>query len=336
MALVNVIKHDQSNDTLFIWKHPETEIKIGSQLVVHETQEAVFVKNGEIFDVFGPGTHTLVTGNIPLLEKLINLPYGGATPFSTEIWFINKLVKRDLKWGTQKPVPLLDDTLNFPVSIRAFGKWGARLKDGVKFIRQIVGTQFQGDTDKISNYFIGEITQRVVNVISNQVTNNKQSFLSLSSMVDELSAQTLDAIVPELERFGLEVVNFNIESITIPPAELEKIQDVLSKAMEAKKLSEVQDVNDFYRVIKSFEVLDKAAENQGEGSAVGALLGAGIGLGAGLPIGQQIGANLNTQSDTTSETDPTKRLKKAKQLFADGLINEDEYTKLKSNILKDI
>ena len=336
MALVNILKHDQADDTLFVWKHPETEIKIGSQLVVNESQEAIFVKNGELLDVFGPGTHTLVTGNIPLIEKLISLPFGGTSPFSAEVWFANKLVKRDLKWGTQQPIPLIDETLGFPVSVRAFGKWGARLRDSKKFVRQIVGSQFHGDTQKINNYFTGEITQRIVNVISNQVTNNKQSFLSLSAMLDDLSADTQAAITPELDRFGIEVVNFNIESITVPSSELQKIQDVLAKAMEAKKLSEVENINDYYRIIKSFEVLDKAAENQGEGSAVGALLGAGIGLGAGLPIGQQISENLNTQTQSSAGQDMVARLEKAKMLFTDGLINEEEYAQLKKDILKDI
>ena len=127
MALVNVLKYEAPDDSIFVWKHPSNQIKIGSQLIVGEGQQAIFVKGGQALDCFDPGTHTLVTGNIPLIDKLINLPFGGDTPFSAEVWFVNTTVKRDLKWGTPSPIPLMDATLGFPVSARAFGKWGQRL-----------------------------------------------------------------------------------------------------------------------------------------------------------------------------------------------------------------
>ena len=133
MALIDVLKHDQPSDEEFVWKFPSEDLKIGTQVIVNESQEAVFVKGGEVLDILGPGTHTLSTGNIPILNKLINLPFGGDTPFSAEVWFVNKTVKRDLKWGTPSPVPLMDLTLGFPVSIRSFGKWGARISDARPF-----------------------------------------------------------------------------------------------------------------------------------------------------------------------------------------------------------
>ena len=111
MALVDVLKYEAPDDSVFVWKHPSNQVKIGSQLIVGEVQLAFFLKGGQALDCFDPGTHTLVTGNIPLIDKLINL-LGGDTSFSAEVWFVNTTVKRDLKWGTPSPIPLMDATLD--------------------------------------------------------------------------------------------------------------------------------------------------------------------------------------------------------------------------------
>src|SRR5262249_38106687 len=111
MALMHRIKRDETADDQVVWKFPSEEIRIGSQLIVNQSQEAIFVKGGQALDVFGPGTHTLSTANIPLLSKLINLPFGGETPFTAEIWFVNRTAKRDLTWGTPAPIQLFDRNL---------------------------------------------------------------------------------------------------------------------------------------------------------------------------------------------------------------------------------
>ena len=139
MALIDRIKHDAETDDLLVWKSPREDIRIGSQLIVNQSQEAVFVKGGQVLDLFGPGTHTLTTANIPLLRKLVNLPFGGQSPFTAEIWYINKTVKGGLKWGTKAPIPVIDPKYNFPVSVRAVGKWGLRIADSRSFVAQIVG-----------------------------------------------------------------------------------------------------------------------------------------------------------------------------------------------------
>ena len=113
MALIDVIKYNAPNDDEFVWKYPSESIKLGTQLVVNEGQEAIFVKGGQALDKFNPGTHTLISGNIPLLEKIVNLPFGGDTPFTAEIWFINTTVKRDLKWGHQVQYLFLTKQLAF-------------------------------------------------------------------------------------------------------------------------------------------------------------------------------------------------------------------------------
>ena len=104
MALISVIKYEAPDDNVFVWKYPPEMIKHGTKSVVTDWPIAIFVKCGLSLDIFEPGTHTLSTGNIPLIEKLINLPFGGDTPFTAEVWYVNTTVKRDLTWGTPSPI----------------------------------------------------------------------------------------------------------------------------------------------------------------------------------------------------------------------------------------
>lgn len=339
MALIDRVKYDSPDDTSFVWKFPSEDLKIGAQVVVNESQEVIFVKSGNVLDVLKGGTHTLTTGNIPLLNKLINLPFGGSTPFTAEVWYVNKTVKRDLKWGTPSPIQIMDETLGFPVSVRSFGKWGVRINDTRSFVTQIVGSQLTADDKKISSYFQGEIIQKLSRTIATAINVNKISILQITSSLNEISELVNKLIVKEFERFGLEIVNFNIESINIPEEEMTKIQKVFEKTLEAKELSKTQ-VGGAFNAIKTFEVLNSAAENPSDAAGVGAMLGAGIGLGAGLPLGAQLGQKLNiNENQATSgnnSEDPSVRIKKLKSMLEEGLITEEQFNQKRDEILKDI
>jgi len=335
MALIDVVKYNAPDDSSFVWKYPSEKLKIGTQVIVNQGQEVLFVKGGQALDILGPGTHTLNTGNIPILEKLINLPFGGNTPFTAEVWFINKTVKRDLKWGTQKPIQIFDNTIGFPVSVRSFGKWGVRIDNSRAFVIQITGSQTFTDDQKINDYFTGEILQSLSKIIASAININNISILQITSSLDELSKLSRDMMAKEFERFGLEIVNFNIESINIPEEEMKKIQNVFEKTLEAKELSKVE-LGAGFSAIKTFEVLNAAASNESEGSggSVGAMLGAGIGLGAGLPLGSQLGQKMDIQNENKS-TDPSQKLKKLKELLDEELITKDQYDIKREEILKD-
>ncbi len=334
MALIDRVKYDSPDDTSFVWKFPSEDLKIGSQVIVNESQEVIFVKGGQALDILKSGTHTLTTGNIPLLNKLINLPFGGDTPFTAEVWYVNKTVKRDLKWGTPSPIQIMDSTLGFPISVRSFGKWGARIDDSRSFVTQIVGSQLTADDKKINSYFTGEIIQNLSKTVATAINVNKISILEVTSSLNELSNLVTQLIVKEFQRFGIEIVNFNIESINIPDEEMKKIQSVFEKTLEAKELSKAQ-VGGAFNTIKTFEVLNSAAENPTDGAGVGAMLGAGIGLGAGLPLGNQLGQKLDI-SDNKDNIDPTQRLKKLKEMLEQGLITEEQFNIKRDEILKDI
>jgi membrane protease subunit (stomatin/prohibitin family) len=363
MAIIDRIKYDAPSDDAIVWKFPSESIRLGAQLIVNESQDAVFIKGGKAMDTFGAGTHTLSSDNIPLLSKLINLPFGGKTPFAAEVWYVNKTVKRDLKWGTKGPVQVIDPQYNFPVSVRAFGKWGMRISDARSFLVQLVGSQVSSDrqssrklvddlqsisdprmryigTERVEEYFAGEILQRLSDALAKYFVEKGVSVFQVSAKINELSAFLAGDIGPEFERFGIEIVNFNVERISIPEEEQKKFQEILSKRMEIEQISKAQ-VGQAYTTMRTFDTLEKAAENEGGGAGqmLGAGLGLGVGLGAGVPIGQQVGSAMNVQpqegklEEGESPDDPMAKLQKLKQMLDGGLISQEEFDQKKKQIL---
>jgi membrane protease subunit (stomatin/prohibitin family) len=334
MALVDRIKFDSPSDTILVWKFPSEELHLGSQLIVNQSQEAVFVKGGEVFDVFGPGTHTLATGNLPLLSAVVDFPFGGKTPFSAEVWYVNKTVKRDLRWGTTSPVPLLDPEFNYPISVRAYGRYGVRVTDSRLFVREIVGTLRWADSEKLNEYFVGEIHQKFSAALANFITGQSVSIFKINGLLNELASASLEAISPEFARFGIEVVNYNVERVSIPDDELQKFQAVFGRRMEIDQISKAQ-VGQAYTTMRTFDTLEKAAANEGGGA--GALLagglGLGVGVGAGVPLGQKLGESLGV-SASENESDPVKRLRTLKSLFDQSLISAEEYDLRRKAILE--
>jgi len=340
MAVIDRIKFDSPSDDIIVWKFPSEELHLGSQLIVNQSQEALFVKGGQVFDLFGPGTHTLSTANIPFLEKLINLPFRSNTPFTAEVWYVNKTVKRNLKWGTKSPIPIIEPKYNFPVNIRAFGLWGIRIEDSRNFLKQIVGTLYNADSRKVHDYFIGEIVQRLSNILAKYFVVGGISIFDINTKLDELSALATEAISPEFKRFGIEIINFNIERISIPDDELKKFQEIFGKRMEIEQISQAK-VGQAYVTMRTFDTLEKAAENGGAaGSIMAGGLGLGVGIGAAVPIGQQMGKsmdiNLHGQNLTNTENDHVARLQKVKQLLDAGLITPEEFQTKKKEILDNI
>jgi len=238
VAVVDRIKFDAPSEEILVWRYPGEQLRLGSQLVVSQSQEAVFVKRGEALDVFGPGTHTLSTGNLPLLHRLVNLPFGGDTPFTAEVWFVNKTVRRDLKWGTKTPIPIIDSVYNYPVNVRAYGRWGLRITDSRSFVTQIVGTLKMTDTARIEEHFIGEIDQKFSDAMAEFFEKQKTSVFQANAQLNELSTFTGSAISREFGRYGVEIVNFNIKRISIPKEEMDKFQEVLGKPMESDQVGQ--------------------------------------------------------------------------------------------------
>ena len=336
MAILDVVKLDVASDDFIVQKfssEKQWELDLGSQLVVNEGQEAIFVKGGVALDIFTPGTHTLVSANIPLMSSISNSLFGGTTPFTTEVWFINKTAKRDLRWGTPQRIPVMEATLGFPINVGACGQWGFRIADSRSFVTQIVGAQLLADSQKVYSYFIGEIYEKFGQTI-NSILGNGTPFFSINSQLTAISEIVKKAVEEDFSRFGIELVNFNISSINIPPQEMAQIQSVMSKRMEMQQLSNVQ-VGQGYVTAKSFEVMQEAAKNTGAAGAVmGAATGLGLGFGAAVPMTQAMSNSV--QPGIAPADSPVARLEMLKQMYDKGLLTQDEYEQKKIKIINDL
>jgi len=286
-----------------VYKHPSEELVFGSQLIVSQSQEAIFFKEGSALDVFGPGTHTLSTANLPLLHKLISLPLGGKTPFSAEIYFINKVRKLDFHWGTIDPIQLVDPKFQLLLRVRAFGTFGISISNSRSFVTQIVGA-LKGaqvtDHQNVVKYIKGLVVSKTKDALANAIIRNQTSLLEISTQLTFLSDACRDLVLPEFDRYGLELVNFYIESINAPDEDLEQLKTALGNRAEFNILGDER-----YTRMRTLDVLEESAKQSGDGT-VSSGLGLGIGLGAGIGLGNVM-SNLASQLD--SKTPPVVKIK---------------------------
>jgi len=300
---------------------------LGSQLIVQSTQEAIFRKNGQNVDFFEAGSHTLSTNNLPILNSLVKLPFGGKTPFAAEIWFLNKTPKRDLKWGTTSPIPLIDPKFGIPVNVRAFGQWGIEISDSITFIDQMVGARNFADTTQIYEYFRGELIQDISEIISNAISSGSLSVFNINAALSNIATAASETFGSRLKKYGITLTNLSFDRINIPQEELEKMQGIMLKRMEAEQLGSVQ-VSDSFKTIKTFDILSEAAKNEG-GGVLPVLTQIGLGSALAGSAATQMAAS------KPQEIGIEEKLKKLKSLFDGGLINANEYELKKTKLLED-
>ncbi len=283
MALLDVVQWDNKPGEV-IFRFEEGAIALGSQLIVKEGQEAIFFKNGQALDSYGPGRHTLSTGNVPILEKLINLPFGGKTPFPAEVYFINRTEIPNLKWGTKQPMQLMDPIYNLPVPIRAFGAYSIRILDIKPFLIMATGTWRAFTTEAIGSALRDQaILPKTQDLISEFMIKQNITILKLSAYYDEIGAAGKAKLNEDFSSFGIELVRFAVESINIPDDD-ENVKR-LKKALADK--AEMNIMGEDYKVKRTFDTMEKAASNEG---MAGGMVGAGMGVGVGQQMGQMMGS----------------------------------------------
>lgn len=283
MALLDVVQWDNKPGEV-IFKFEEGAIALGSQLIVKEGQEAIFFKNGQALDSYGPGRHTLSTGNVPILEKLVNLPFGGKTPFPAEVYFINKTEIPNLKWGTKQPMQLMDPVYNLPVPIRAFGSYSIRINDIKSFLITATGTWRAFTTEAIGTAFRDmAILPKVQDLVAEFMIKQNITVLKLPAYYDEIGAGGKAKLGDDFTSFGVELVRFAVESINIPDDD-ENVKR-LKKALADK--AEMNIMGDDYKVKRTFDTMEKAASNEG---MAGGMVGAGMGVGMGQQMGAMMGS----------------------------------------------
>ena len=180
MALVNVIRYE-NNPREVVGKYKENDIRIGSQLIVYPAQTAIFVKGGAILDEFTSGTYTISNENIPLLNKLINFPFGSESPFAAEVWFVNQTAILDCKWGTATPLQIEDPKYKVIVPIKAYGQYGFKVTSPRLFIESFIGNMPSFETEKLGDYFKGIIQSKLSTIVTEAMLATQASVVNISS-----------------------------------------------------------------------------------------------------------------------------------------------------------
>ena len=283
MAAIDRIKWDSASSDL-VYKWPSDSLTLGSQVIVNESQEAIFYKSGQALDLLGPGTHMLETANIPLLKKLINAPFGGETPFTAEVYLINKNLSLAHGWGTQSPVMIRDAEYKIPIPVRGYGTYALRVTNSWELVVQIAGAK-QGATTaaEISTKLLNSpINACMQQGIGDYLIKKKIPVLEIASFALEISDHVQELLKNRYQNFGVELVNFTIESISFDEEHPNFVR-LSSHLDEAARLNiegqAFRSNEDYYRAERQYDVLGAAAQNSG---AAGALMSGAMGLGMGF------------------------------------------------------
>ena len=269
MAMFDIIEWTDNSGTQLVKRVPENgsgEFRLGSQLIVRETQAAVFFKDGQGRDTFSAGRHTLSTANLPILTKILSIPFGGKSPFRAEVIFVSLQTFLDQKWGTREPIPFRDTDLGI-VRLRAFGNYTMRVTEPQLFVTSVVGSRGVFTTEAIGDYLRSVIVSRFNDVLG----ENMKSVLDLAMIYDELGIALKTRIQTDFAKFGVEVQDFFIQAIT-PPEEVQKAMD------KRASMGAVGDLNKFTQ-FQAANAMEAAANNPGGGAGAAMGLGAGAGLG---------------------------------------------------------
>lgn len=330
--IADIIKYEGDNTT-FIWKHPCEDFNALTQLIVHESQEAIFMMNGQALDLFGPGRYTLETQNIPLIGKALNIPTGGQTPFHCEVYFINKTEQMAIKWGTDSKVQFMEPTFNFPLAIGASGEMSLRVKDSRKLLIKLVGTEdFLGQAG-LTRYFRAFLMTRVKSYIAQVIQQQKINIFEIDAHLNELSAALMKLLQPDFDDYGIALERFFLTTVVKPDGEptYEKFKSlyfrqyaditearirqqtqvidaeteaqktvIASQAMATKRAQEGYT----YQQERGFDVAQDVAKNEATGQFTNMGVGLGTMAGVGGAVGGLVGNAVNGALDSAGSPQP--------------------------------
>ena len=334
MAFASVIKYEGNNKT-FVWKYPEEDFNTSSQLIVHESQEAIFFKDGKALDLFGAGRYTLETQNIPIIGRLLNIATGGETPFHCEVYFINKTEQLNIKWGTDTKVQYIEPTYNFPISVGACGEMSLVVNDSRKLLTKIVGTQNELTQEQVVMMFKGFLMTKIKPYIAKQMRENKINIFEIDEHLQEFSNDLKQMLVVDFDDYGVELSKFIVTTFMKPEDDpmFRKFKDLYfrnyadvaeaklnqqvelikaetsaqkvvidSKAQATKRAQEGYT----YQQERGFDVARDLAKNDAKGQFTN--LGIGLGTMAGVGVGMSHIVNdalNNANSNNISQNNAT-------------------------------
>jgi membrane protease subunit (stomatin/prohibitin family) len=288
--LVDIVEWIDDSQHTLVWRYPRyrNQIKYGAQLIVRPGQSAVFVHQGRIADVFGPGHYGLETKNLPILSTLMGWMHGFDSPFKAEVYFVSTRQLTDLKWGTSNPVPLRDADFG-PVRVRAFGTYTLRAIDPGRLLSELVGTDGVYEAEEVSALLRSIISMTFADVVS----SSGISVLDLAENYSELSETLRQEVVSRIDdEFGLEIPQLYIVNVSVP-AEVERALDARAS------MNAIGDMNAF-QAYQLGNAMPEAAANP-----AGGLAGAGVGLGMGLAMTNSMGGMMGGSGPAPSTAPPT-------------------------------
>lgn len=371
---VDVIKNRSDNDTL-IYQNPEEDFNNGTTLVVGPGEQAIFVYQGMIEQVFNPGSYTLTTANYPFLSRLRNSLSGGVSSFHSLIYFVRTATSREIMWGTQTPIKVYDKALGdkfqgigVETEVRARGAYRISVDDCGIFLTQLIGNNYDlTDQESIREFFRNQFLGHIISILTRELTQFDGPLISVPANAVNYAKTIEDEIAPIVAEYGLKVLNFSISAIDIVDNEArQEAQELVSKNREQLygrmaqgegeaayaqgKQAAYETFGTNYQQAEVLQAMNKAAANTG--SEGGSLLGAGMGLTMGAGMGQVIPGMVNQamgQAQPTvptggaapigtqqESTDPVERLSKLKEMLSKELISQEEYEAKKADILKEM
>lgn len=335
---IDVLQWTEDSDGTLAWRFPMAglEIQNGATLVVRESQMALFVDEGKVADVFGPGTYKLTTQTLPVLTYLKNWDKLFESPFKSDVYFFSTRQQVDQKWGTPQPITVRDAEFG-AVRIRAFGNYAYRVVDPKKFHTEISGTREAYTVQDLDGQLRGLIMQQ----ISVAIAQSKIPFLDLAAN-QLLFAQALSqALNPAMEGYGLKLEAMTVQSISLP----EELQKVLDQKIGMGMVG--NDMGKFMQY-QTAQAIPKMAEGVGAGGDAGGLAGAGLGMGAGVAMGQILAQNMQSALQGSAPAagaaaaatvgvkpeDVMATLEKLGELKAKGILTDEEFNAKKAELLK--
>ncbi len=356
--IAEIFKYEGDNST-FIWKHPCEDFNSLTQLIVHESQEAVFFMNGQALDLFGPGRYTLETQNIPLISKALNRATGDKTPFHCEVYFINKTEQMSIKWGTDSKVQYVDPIYSFPISIGASGEMSLRAEDSRKLLIKLVGTENFLGQQKLVSFFRAFLMTRVKTYIAQVMKANAINIFEIDENLTSFSDNIKKLLAPDFADYGISLERFFVTAIVKPDgdrqyekfkelhfrqyadiaeaklrqqtaiinAETEAQRTVIdSKAQATKRAQEGYT----YAQERGFDVAEQVAQNE----AVGQFTNMGVGLGTMAGVGGAVGSVVGNAVNGAMNAAQTEQPQTAQATAAASAQPADDMAAFKAKVEK--
>lgn len=370
--IADIIKYEGDNTT-FIWKHPCEDFNSLTQLIVHESQEAIFMMNGQALDLFSAGRYALETQNIPKIGKALNRATDGQTPFHCEVYFINKTEQMAIKWGTDSKVQFMEPTYNFPISIGASGEMSLRAEDSRKLLLKLVGTENFLRQENLTRYFRAFLMTKVKSYLAQVIREQKISIFEIDECLNEISSALLKMLQLDFADYGIALERFFITTIVKPDGEAsyEKFKSlhfrqyadiaeaklrqqtavidaetqaqrtvIESQAMATKRQQEGYT----YQQERGFDVAQDMAQNEAVGQFTNMGVGFGTMAGVGGAVGGVVGSavnnafeSVNNQPQQADDMSAFKaKIDKLAMMKEAGMLTDEEFNNLKTQLLSSI